>query len=175
VLNQTTSQWYLLYCKPRQEARAQQHLANQDYTSFLPQISVQKLRGNSFVVVTEPLFPRYLFLHLPANHELNISAIRATRGVSDFVRFGNQLAKVPAELVQLLTRQQMNLRQQPTKSRLTKGDEINILAGPFSGLQAIFDAEEGDKRSLILISMLGQWVKAAIENKHIVAKKDANN
>ena len=175
VSSQTTSQWYLLYCKPRQELRAQQHLANQGYTSFLPQITLQKLRGNSWRQVTEPLFPRYLFLHQPASEELNIGAIRATRGISDFVRFGTQLATVPAKLVQLLTQQQITLQQQPTANRLQKGDAVSILTGPFSGLQAVFDTADGDKRSIILISMLGQWVAAAIDNKHIVAKKDANN
>ncbi|HSG52132.1 MAG TPA: transcription termination/antitermination NusG family protein, partial [Rheinheimera sp.] len=69
-------QWYLLYCKPRQESRAQQHLANQGFNSYVPQIKLQKLRANRWSDVTEPLFPRYLFLHLQNEQELNIRAIR---------------------------------------------------------------------------------------------------
>ncbi len=172
---QPAALWYLLYCKPRQELRAQQHLANQGFHSFVPQITLQKLRANRWCQVTEPLFPRYLFLHLPAGQELNMRAIRATRGITDFVRFGTQLATVPQQLVALLTEQQISSKQQPTANRLQKGDAVSILTGPFSGLQAVFDTADGDKRSIILISMLGQWVAAAIDNKHIVAKKDANN
>lgn len=170
-MNTSANQWYLLYCKPRQELRAQQHLANQGYNSFLPQISLQKLRGNKWQQVTEPLFPRYLFLHIGSVDQLNIRAIRATRGISDFVRFGSQLATAPNALVQLLTQQQIILKQQPEDCRLKKGDAISIINGPFSGLQAVFDTADGDKRSIILISMLGQWVSAAVDNQQIVAKK----
>lgn len=170
-MTSVANQWYLLYCKPRQELRAQQHLANQGFNSFLPQISLQKLRGNKWQQVTEPLFPRYLFLHIANAEQLNIRAIRATRGISDFVRFGNQLATAPNALVQLLTQQQINLMQQATDSRLKKGDEINIVNGPFSGLQAVFDTADGDQRSIILINMLGQWVTTAVNNQQIVAKK----
>ncbi|MDP2715667.1 transcription/translation regulatory transformer protein RfaH [Rheinheimera sp.] len=173
-MNSADNQWYLLYCKPRQELRAQQQLANQGYNSFLPQISLQKLRGNKWQQVTEPLFPRYLFLYLPPGQELNISVIRSTRGISDFVRFGAQLARVPSELIQLLTEQQIALKQHPKDNRLKKGDEVSIINGPFSGLQALFDTAEGNKRSIVLISMLGQWVEAVVDNKQIMAKKNAN-
>ncbi|NRQ42237.1 transcription/translation regulatory transformer protein RfaH [Rheinheimera sp. YQF-2] len=171
-MNAADKQWYLLYCKPRQELRAQQQLANQGYGSFLPQITQQKLRGNKWLQSTEPMFPRYLFLHLPVGQELNISAIRATRGISDFVRFGAQLARVPAALIQLLTEQQIQLKQQPQDTSLKKGDEISIVNGPFSGLQAVFSSADGDKRSSILISMLGQWVEAAVDNSQIAVKNN---
>ncbi|MGP9801378.1 transcription/translation regulatory transformer protein RfaH [Rheinheimera sp. NSM] len=171
-MNSADNQWYLLYCKPRQELRAQQQLANQGYNSFLPQITLQKLRGNKWLQITAPLFPRYLFLHLPAGQELNINAVRSTLGISDFVRFGAQFAQVPAALIQLLTEQQIQLKQQPQDTRLKKGDEISIINGPFSGLQAVFNTAEGDKRSSILISLLGQWVEAAVDNSQIAVKKN---
>lgn len=173
-MNQSANQWYLLYCKPRQELRAQQHLANQGYNSFLPQISLQKLRGNKWQQVTEPLFPRYLFLHIGSSEQLNMRAIRATRGITDFVRFGYKLATAPDTLLQLLTQQQIALKQQPVDSHLKQGDEISIVNGPFSGLQAVFDTADGDKRSIILISMLGQWVTAEVDNQQIVAKKNTD-
>ena len=117
----TNLHWYLLYCKPKQELRAQQHLANQGFTSFVPQITLDKLRGGKWQQVTEPLFPRYLFLHISNAEQLNFRAIRATRGITDFVRFGSALATVPDQLVQQLTAeqwaQQVQLFGQFTMSR----------------------------------------------------------
>lgn len=173
-MNAVDRRWYLLYCKPRQELRAQQQLANQGYSSFLPQITQQKLRGNKWLQTTEPMFPRYLFLHLSAGQELNISAIRSTRGINDFVRFGAQLARVPAELIQLLTEQQIKLKQQPQDTALKKGDEVSIVNGPLSGLQAVFNSADGDTRSSILVSLLGQWVEAAVDNSQIAVKNNTN-
>ena len=167
-----TNLWYLLYAKPRQELRAQQQLANQGYHTFVPQITLQKLRANRWCEVTEPLFPRYLFLHVSTGQELDMRAIRATRGVSDFVRFGQSLATVPQQLVAQLTQQQMVLKQQPAKPQLKGGDTVSILTGPFAGLEAVFQTADGDKRSIILISLLGQWVPKPFDNSQFAAKKE---
>jgi transcriptional antiterminator RfaH len=166
-------QWYLLYCKPKQELKAQQHLANQGLTSFVPQMTVEKLRAGKWQLINEPLFPRYLFLQILDPEQLNIRAIRATRGIVDFVRFGQSLARVPASLIQLLTEQQLLQQQQPQTQRLHKGQPVSIASGPYSGLDAVFNSADGEKRSLILISLLGQWVEASIENAGILAKKAA--
>lgn len=174
ILN-SNPHWYLLYCKPKQELRAQQHLANQGFTSFVPHITLDKLRGAKWQRVTEPLFPRYLFLCITNAEQLNIRAIRATRGISDFVRFGSALATVPDQLIQQLTAEQISLKQQPADGRLKTGDAVNIIKGPFSGLNAVFDSADGEKRSLILVSMLGQWVSTSVDNQQLVPKNPADN
>ena len=170
----TKSHWYLLYCKPKQELSAQQHLANQGLTSFLPEITLDKLRAGAWQQVTEPLFPRYLFLHISNSEQLNIRAIRATRGITDFVRFGSALATVPDQLIQQLTAEQMSLKQQPAEGRLKAGEAVTIIKGPLSGLNAVFDCADGEKRSLILVSMLGQWVSTRVDNQQLVPKNPAD-
>lgn len=161
--------WYLLYCKPKQELKAQQHLANQGLTSFVPQLKVEKLRAGKWQLISEPLFPRYLFLQIIDAEQLNIRAIRATRGIVDFVRFGQALARVPTELIITLTAQQ--ICQQPVKTqRMNKGQPVSVTAGPYTGLEAIFDSADGEKRSVILLSLLGQWVEASIENTALQLK-----
>jgi len=171
VTHQPTDLWYLLYCKPRQELRAQQHLANQGFNSFVPQITMQKLRTNRWCNVTALLFPRYLFLHLHAGQELNMRAIRATRGITDFVRFGQQLATVPQHLVAQLTAQQIRLQQDLPDAGIKPGDTVSILTGPFAGLQAVFNTADGDTRSIILLNLLGQWVSTSLENSQLMPKK----
>ena len=171
----TNQHWYLLYCKPKQELRAQQHLANQGFTSFVPLITLDKLRGGKWQQVTEPLFPRYLFLHISNAEQLNFRAIRATRGITDFVRFGSVLATVPDQLIQQLTAEQIILKQQAADARLKTGDAVSIIKGPFSGLNAVFDSADGETRSLILVSMLGQWVSASIENQQLQLKNSSDS
>ncbi|HAW94465.1 MULTISPECIES: transcription/translation regulatory transformer protein RfaH [unclassified Arsukibacterium] len=159
--------WYLLYCKPRQEQRAQQHLANQGFSSFVPVLTVNKLKAGKQVKVTEPMFPRYLFLQI-SSEQLNLSTIRSTRGVTDFVRFGQQLAQVPNSLITTLSQQQMAQQQQEDQNQPFKpGDELTVLNGPFSGIQAVYQLADGDKRSIVLLNLLGQWVKTAMDNQQI--------
>ncbi|WP_372628222.1 transcription/translation regulatory transformer protein RfaH [Arsukibacterium sp.] len=160
--------WYLLYCKPRQEQRAQQHLANQGFNSFVPLLTVNKLKAGKQVKVTEPMFPRYLFLQI-SSEQLNLSSIRSTRGISDFVRFGQQLAQVPAGLIASLNLQQLAQQQQENNNQPFKaGDPLTVLNGPFSGIEAVYQLAEGDKRSVVLLNLLGQWVKTSMDNQQIV-------
>jgi transcriptional antiterminator RfaH len=159
--------WYVLYCKPRQEQRAQQHLANQGFNSFVPLITVNKIKAGKQLKVTEPMFPRYLFLQIGCE-QLNLSTIRSTRGISDFVRFGMQLAQVPASLITALSQQQQILQQQENQNVPFKtGDALTVINGPFSGIQAVYQLAEGDKRSIILLNLLGQWVKTTMDNQQI--------
>lgn len=167
-------QWYLVYCKSKQELKAQQHLANQGLTSFVPQLKVEKLRAGKWQLISEPLFPRYLFLQIQQAEQLNLRAIRATRGIVDMVRFGNALAQVPADLIKMLTEKQLLQQQQPVVHRLVKGEMVNVGSGLYAGLDAIFSGEDGEKRSMILIKLLGQWVQASVENTSLRLKNSAD-
>ncbi|KKO47877.1 transcriptional regulator [Arsukibacterium sp. MJ3] len=167
--------WYVLYCKPRQEQRAQQHLANQGFNSFLPLITINKIKAGKQLKVTEPMFPRYLFLQM-GSEQLNLSTIRSTRGISDFVRFGMQLAQVPASLITALNQQQQILQQQENQNVPFKaGDALTVINGPFSGIQAVYQLAEGDKRSIILLNLLGQWVKTTMDNQQIQKNTPENS
>lgn len=157
--------WYLIYSKSRQEQRAQQHLANQGFESFAPQITVKKIRAGKTVQLTEPLFPRYIFLKCPQTP--NLSTIRSTRGVAGLVRFGDTLATVPSSLIHCLLKNQLVLQQQLPAQPFQPGDKLEILNGPFASLNAVFQQADGEQRSIILLNFLGQQLQLSLENKDL--------
>ena len=61
--------WYLIYTKPRQERVALEYLQPQSYATYLPLMRNQRRRKGRYVRTVEPMFPRYLFVHLSANTE----------------------------------------------------------------------------------------------------------
>lgn len=157
------SKWYVAYCRSKQEQRAQLNLNNQGFTTFLPLIKLTKLRAGKKVTVTEPLFSRYLFVKLGAG--TSVSKLRSTRGVINLVRTGMQPAVVANALIEQLIQQQSVLQQKISSEQQFKpGDTINILAGPFADLPAIFDMADGDKRSVVLLQFLGQQHSVSIDN-----------
>ena len=85
--------WYLIKTKPRQENIAKQNLENQNYLIFCP---IAKM-NNKLVV----LFPGYLFIQLNDKTQ-NWSPINSTKGVSHFVKFGLNFAKVPTSVVEFI-------------------------------------------------------------------------
>lgn len=152
--------WYLVYCKPKQESRAQANLAAQGITACYPSIS--KSKTTSSKAVKQPLFPRYLFVSL--NPETaSFSAVRNTRGVSDFVRYGANLQLVPNELVTQL----MQSPAQPIECELNQGDTVMLTEGCYKNIQALYQEPDGEKRSILLIKLLNQNTKITVDNNAI--------
>ena len=98
-----------------------------------------------------PMFSRYLFIQL-SDVTQNWSPIRSTLGVSKLVSFGNQPAKAPQSLIDFL-------REAPRKEveRLfAVGDTVQVINGPFKGLEGVYQAHESEMRAMILVELLGQ-------------------
>ena len=151
--------WYLLMTKPREDERAEQHLSNQGFEYFRPKLRQYSLKKGKQVMVTEALFPRYLFIRVD-DVLGNWSKIRSTRGVSQMVRFTDMPAKVPDSLILALRSQcdDGNIID-TTEDRpfvFVKGDEIEITEGSFRGLKAIIKEQVAIDRVLLLMNLLGK-------------------
>lgn len=165
----TEEQWYLVYCKPKQEQRAQLHLQRQGFNSFLPVVSLTKTKAGKKQLVTEPLFSRYLFLQY--NADLSLAKIRSTRGVAGLVKFGQSIATVPNSLIYSLIQQQLQLQQQDKQhQQFTKGDVVEVLSGPFAALNAVFQLADGESRSMVLLQFLGQPIQLSLDNNILLKK-----
>lgn len=86
--------WYLLYCKRGQLQRAREHLERQSVNCLMPTIALEKIIRGKRTMVSEPLFPNYLFIEFDPE-VIHTTTISATRGVNNFVRFGALPAIVP--------------------------------------------------------------------------------
>lgn len=151
--------WYLIHSKPKQEYRAYEHLENQGFDVYLPQLQAFKLKKGKQEKEIEPLFPRYLFIQL---HETSSAwhKIHSTRGVSGLVRFSEFPAEVPKGLIKELQNQANpeGIIDSTGEFRtvFNAGDLVAITEGSFVGLEAIVKEQDGDQRVNILITMLGK-------------------
>lgn len=147
------AQWYLLHCKARQEARAKLHVENQGYTTCLPTITVEKIIRGKRQIVEEALFPSYLFIEIDME-SANFNAIRSTRGVNGFVRFGGVPTKVPEAVVAQF--QALEASPKTPKAQFEEGATVEITDGPFAGLSAVYKLRKGEDRCLVLLEMMGK-------------------
>ena len=153
--------WYLIQTKPQQELTAAQNLVNQDYTVFHPQAKI-----NNKIVA---LFPRYLFIQLD-NQSQNWSPIHSTKGVSNFVRFGLQFAKVPDEVICCIKKRETKTTNKYIDlGRFKSGDKVRVTEGAFKGCEAIFNSYNADERLILLMKIIGQMQKVVLPKKSIVA------
>ena len=162
-----THQWYLAASKPRQEIRAIEQLKNQSIDAFCPTIKVEKIKRGKKLILTEALFPGYLFINLSEN-SANWHKIRSTRGIRDWVRFGGNVAKLPDGLVENIINSGLDDSDQVIINCYAKGVPVRILDGPYAGLKAVFDQHDGEERSLILVEFLGKLNCLNVANEQII-------
>jgi transcriptional antiterminator RfaH len=155
--------WYLVYCKARQEDTAAQGLEEQGYSVYLPKLKLRRRRSRGMVDVVQPLFPRYLFV-APGNEEQSIAPVRCTAGVTKLVRFGTEYLPVLGDVVDAL-----QAREDPgtgchrlAAPNMRRGEPVRIQTGPFAGIEAIFEAQSGRDRVIVLMELLGQKVRADV-------------
>lgn len=143
--------WYLVHCKPREEVRAQENLQRQGFECYRPLRPIEP--NGKRPALTEALFPGYLFIHLDHVHD-NWYPIRSTRGVIQIVRFNTYPLPVRDEIIEgIRARLAQPVRTEP---HLKPGERVQITAGPFSQLEAIFVANDGDERVVLLLCLLQQ-------------------
>ena len=153
--------WYLVQTKPKQENRAVENLELQGVNAFCPKVLVEKLSCGKRKVSKEVLFPSYLFVQFDKD---NISALSVnyTRGVNRIISFGDNLSAVPDELIAQLKDRVDHNNESMITDLPEKGEKLQILDGPFRGLNAVFSQIDGDSRAIVLITILSQKVRAVL-------------
>lgn len=155
--------WFAVCCKPRQELVAQEHLLRQGFHVYLPRIKVNKRLRGKWANVIEVLFPRYIFIRIdPAKS--SIAPVRSTRGVVGLVSFGGQPAVIADEVMDALSR-----REDPdsgvhydSRPLFLAGEAVRLLEGSLSGMEGIFVEEDGEKRVIVLLELLGKANKIRV-------------
>lgn len=156
--------WYLILTKPSGEASAQVNLERQNYEVYFPRLLQTVRLAGRWRERIAALFPRYLFVQLEEGRQ-SLSPIRSTVGVVDVVRFGTRYAAVPDDVVRDLRERadpQSGLHQLGRRVPFLRGSPVRITAGPFDGLDGVFERQAGAERVVVLLKLLGQYASVRI-------------
>ena len=165
---EATDRWYAVCCKPRQEAIAELNLLRQGYRVYLPRIRMRLRRRGHWIDAIEVLFPRYIFIRLdPLLH--STASVRSTRGVVGLVRFGVQPAAVPDEVMDaLLQREDAGSGlHQDRRPLFSTGEMIKLVDGPLTGMEGVFAQQDGDKRVVVLLELMGKANRVTVSRDWI--------
>ena len=155
------NKWYLIKTKPRQEIKAKKNLENQGYRAFCPMVKI----NNQLVV----LFPGYLFVQLNEKTQ-NWLPINSTKGVSHFVKFGLNFAKVPNRVIEFIkTNQHITAGKLNNLNKFKPGDKVQISDGAFNNYMAIFKCYKSDERVILLMNLLGREQSLSIKKESVIA------
>ena len=166
--------WYLLYCKPRGEARAVHNLTLQQIESYLPTIGEEKKVKGQVSIKRIPLFPGYLFIYFDPL-VTSVARIHSTRGVGRIIGCNELMTPIDDSIIHSIRMREHKLlsellseNQLATESLtsngpdINPGDQIRFTEGPFIDLEGIFDEKNGDKRCHVLFEIMGQKKRVAV-------------
>ena len=163
ALSGSSSGWFAVYTKPRQEQSALFNLENQSFECYLPMTEQPDQRG---IIRIEPLFPRYLFMSSDPQRQ-NMATVRSTRGVVGLVRSGYEMINIPATIIA-----QLKARMHPASGLisldsigLNNGDKVRVFDGPLAALEGVFKERRGRTRSLLLLEILGRETPVEIDTR----------
>lgn len=162
-------QWFAIYCRPRQEARALENLQRQGYNAFHPKLRILRQRPGGLTPVVESLFPRYLFIQLDDVAD-NWAPIRSTRGVVELVRSAGKPLPVPQQVIDAIQARHYGSNDYLDMigdSDYRSGEKLQITDGPFAGNSAEFYARKGEDRVLVLLNVMHSTQKIELPARAI--------
>ena len=160
--------WYVVNTLPHQEARADQNLRRQNYTTLLPVTRRTRRHARRMDTVLSPLFPGYLFVELDLENQ-SWSSINGTFGVKRLLCGGDRPTELQRDFVTAL---QETIGEDGVASvpapELQPGQQVRIATGPFADcIAAVLHLSPGERVKLLL-NVLGGNVTATMPQRGVV-------
>ena len=155
--------WFAVYTRPKLEAVAVENLIAQGFDAYLPLYKQFKKNGENFIVIFEPMFPRYVFFR-PVNSAQSILPVSSTRGVSHVIRFGSQIAKIAPEVLNAIRHIEIERTalDEDELIKLRPGDRVRINEKALKGIEGVVN-EVSSRRVSVLLQILGRPLLVNIE------------
>ena len=147
--------WFVVYSNSHKEEQAQFHLRLKGVETFFPRLSLPVANDSKKKII--PLFPNYIFVrvHMPTESHLIIW----TLGVKRIVSFGDDPIPIDGDVIAFLQRQANTDGVIEARSKLRRGQEVEISGGPFDGLMGIIQSPpDGHGRVRVLLKLLSRQV-----------------
>ncbi len=94
MLEPNEERWYAVHTLPHNEARAEGHLNNQGFRTFLPKRRKSIRHARKIKTIDAAFFPRYLFVVLDMSRD-RWRCINSTCGISRLVMRGDEPQPAP--------------------------------------------------------------------------------
>lgn len=156
--------WYAVHTHPRSEQKALFNLERQGFHAYLPCFAKQRRHARQQQLVSAPLFPRYLFVHMDLDAD-RWRSVYSSFGVSDVVSAGDQPVPLPDRVIESIRTREGDdgLVKMQAPKPFRSGDPVQIHGGPLAEQTAIFDCEDDNQRVFVLLSLLGRNVRVRVQ------------
>jgi transcriptional antiterminator RfaH len=147
--------WYCVHTKPLKEPQIVTYLDESlGLETYFPRLRRQRTIRRVRRIVTNPLFPRYLFCRFDLSTQYR--AVRYAPDVIDVVSFGEQPAVVDDAVVdELKGWAGEGVDVITIQPGFRPGERVQVIDGPMRGLEAVILHDQSDRdRVAVLLSIL---------------------
>ncbi|MFP5206240.1 MAG: UpxY family transcription antiterminator [Acidobacteriota bacterium] len=154
------AEWYAVYTTARHEKRVAQHFASRSIEHYLPLYSTQRRWSDgSKVTLSLPLFPCYIFVHIPATRRVRVLDVPGVLTIVDGT--GGRPAALPAEEMMKLQAGLSERRAQP-HPLLVAGQRGRIRTGALAGMEGIVVRVKNNYRVVLTVHLIMQSVAVEV-------------
>jgi transcription antitermination factor NusG len=156
--------WLVLRTRSHQENVVEMGLQQKRINAYLPKRSALRKWKDRKKIVQMPLFPGYVFVQPSADQFENIRCIRGSCGL---IFVGNKPAAVPEkdlEAITILVRSGATLSVNP---QLIPGRRVEVIAGPFAGIQGELVRIKSGDRLVINAHLLNSSVSVEVDAENV--------
>jgi len=143
--------WYAIYTRSRAEKKVLETLLERKIEAYLPLIKTLRQWSDRKKMVTLPLIPSYVFVHI---HHKNYRKVLEVDGAVAFIKFEREMVSIPdAQMQAMKTMVEKGMDVQATTEHITKGDEVRIGSGPLRGKQGEVIEVSGKQKFVLRIDI----------------------
>lgn len=155
----TVPRWYAAYTFPRHEKSVGEYLKLKAIESYVPLYEKLSRWKDRTARVQLPLFPGYVFVHVPLNQRVRVLEVS---GVVRLVGFNGCPTPLPdGEIESLKT--YLSFRKAEPYPFLTIGKRVRVNAGPLAGLEGVIVRRKAKMRIVISIDSIRRSIALELE------------
>lgn len=167
-LDDPQHRWLVVRTKPKQERAVVELLAHRVGEAYCPRV-LEPRRHRWGPLGPVPLFPSYVFARAVVREHYH--GVHYCQGVLGLLRFGDKLAAVEDEFIQLL-RQRAGERGYlvfaQVRKPLEEGMRVRVTAGPLAGYEGIVTAYlPAAERVRLLLRLVTGARRAEVDARHV--------
>jgi transcription antitermination factor NusG len=144
--------WYVLFVRTNQEKRVAEGLAVRAVDHYLPCYSSVRKWKDRRVTLEMPLFPGYIFVHLPLRDQRIVLTVP---NVISLVGSSRSAAEMTEEEIQCIRRGLDQGTAKPHAS-LKQGDRVMITTGILSGMEGVLLRRQNAARVVISLESISR-------------------
>ncbi len=158
-LGECVAHWYAVYTAPRHEKKVAAYLDAREIEHYVPLYSLaRRWKDGSRVTLHEPLFPNYVFVHIPLLHRVQVLNVPGVLWI-----VGSRGPEPLAEdEIEILRSGLHGCRCEPHPF-LNVGERVRVCRGPLCGAVGIVARIKSELRLVITMEMLMRSVAVEVD------------